>query len=78
MSTAETHVANKSRQYEGTIPIAALTQCKGFQIVLLSGGVMWRCKPHLLPREITVDLLILTPHHDQAAIAEAELNTLDC
>lgn len=81
MSTAETHVANKSKQYQSSCSI--LQSAKGLQIVLseaLCGGVP---KPHMLPREIAVDLLILAPHHErtaagQAAITEPGHNTLDC
>ena len=79
------HSGDARRKQKQAIPIQLqhLHSAKGFQIVLseaLCGGVP---KPHMLPREIAVDLLILAPHHErtaagQAAIAEPGLNTLDC
>jgi hypothetical protein len=73
MSTAEMHVASKSKQYQSSCGTDTVQKVPNRPV----RGVMWRCKPHMLPREIAVDLLILAPHHEPA-IAEAELNTLDC
>jgi hypothetical protein len=73
MSTAEMHVASKSKQYHSSCGTDIEQRAPNRRV----RGVMWRCKPHMLPREIVVDLLILAPHHEPA-IAEAGLNTLDC